>query len=86
MEELSEEVNDYSMLEDNDIPSVVKEAAGNDSESEGNTNSNCKMRPDTIWNHIFSMKTPDDQKRFPKLSKIAFFSHTRMLKKKGYFR
>ena len=63
MDQLSEEVDDFSMMEENEIPSVAKEAAGN---------SECKLRPDIMWSHMSSMKSLDGLKRFPKLSKNTF--------------
>ncbi|KAK3698610.1 hypothetical protein QZH41_014592, partial [Actinostola sp. cb2023] len=62
MEELSEEVNDFAMLDEKDIPSVVMEAAGK---------GDSKLSADVIWSHLNSMTRPDGQKRFPKLAKIA---------------
>lgn len=62
MEQLSEEVNDFALMEEKEIPRAVMETAGN---------GGCKLRPDIIWSHMASMKSPDGQKRFAKLSKIA---------------
>ncbi len=62
MERLSEEVNDFMMMEENDIPALVKELE---------ENGECKLRSDVIWNHINYMKGLDGQKRFSRLSKIA---------------
>ena len=63
MEQLGEEVNDFSMMEENEISSAVMEAAGN---------GDSKLEPDVIWSHMSSMKRPDGQKRFPTLSRITF--------------
>ena len=63
MEQLGEEVNDFSMMEENEISSAVMEAAGN---------GDSKLKPDIIWSHMSSMKRPDGQKRFSKLARIAF--------------
>ncbi|CAB3985763.1 Vertnin [Paramuricea clavata] len=49
-------------MEENEIPRAVIEAA---------ENGDCKLRPDIIWSHMSSIKGPDGQKRFAKLSKIA---------------
>lgn len=56
------EVNDFSMMDDTEIPSTAWEAA-----AKGDN----KLRADIIWSNIQSMTLPDGQKRFPRLSKIA---------------
>lgn len=64
MEELSQECNDFVMLEEADIPSAVREEAKAET-SDG------RYRADVIWNFIHCMKRPDGQSQFPRLSKIA---------------
>ena len=63
MEQLGEEVNDLSVMEENEISNAVMKATGN---------GDSKLKPDIIWSHMSSMKRPDGQKRFPKLSRITF--------------
>ena len=62
MEQLSEEVNDFSMIDDREIPSAGREEASGD---------NSKMKPDVVWHYASTMTRPDGQIRFPRLSKIA---------------
>ena len=64
MEELSQEFNDFVMLEEDDIPSAVREEAKAET-SDG------RYRVDVIWNFIHCMKRPDGQSQFPRLSSIA---------------
>lgn len=64
MEELSQEFNDFVMLEDDDIPASVREEAKSQT-SDG------KYRADVIWNSIHAMKRADGQSQFPRLSSIA---------------
>lgn len=64
MEELSQEFNDFVMLEEGDIPSAVREGAKAET-SDG------RYRADVIWNFIHCMKRPDGQSQFPRLSNIA---------------
>ena len=62
MELLSKEVNDYSMMDECEIPKSVREAADN---------GDSKLKADIIWHHLSCTRRPDGQERFPKLSKIA---------------
>ena len=64
MEDLSQEFNDFVMLEEDDIPSAVREEAKAET-SDG------RYRVDVIWNFIHCMKRPDGQSQFPRLSRIA---------------
>ena len=64
MEDLSREFNDFVMLEEDDIPSAVKEQAKAET-SDG------RYRVDVIWNFIYCKKRPDGQSQFPRLSSIA---------------
>ena len=62
MELISEEVNDYKMIDNNELPKAVSEAADN---------GDFKLKADIIWHHLNYMRRPVGQERFPRLSKIA---------------
>ena len=65
MEELSEEANDFVMMDEKEIPIEVLEAAGRDQSGAG------KLRANIIWSYLNTMVRPDGQKRFSKLSMVA---------------
>jgi hypothetical protein len=58
MEELSQEFNDYLLLQENDLQSsITDDLKRNDGRYLG----------DSLWNHIHNIKRPDGQFRFSRL-------------------
>ena len=55
MELLSQEVNDYSMMDECEIPRSVREAADS---------GDSKLKADIIWHHLSCVRRPDGQKHF----------------------
>ena len=69
LDKLSEELVEYQLMQDEDIPQEVwKEAAITD-DHEGTVYH--RFRMDIIWHHISSMKAADGSLRFPQLSCVA---------------
>ena len=64
---LSEELIEYQLLRDTDVPQIVwDDAKVYEEDAE-----HCHYRMDVIWNFLSTMKSGDGRKKFSRLSKIA---------------